>query len=145
MNIGEFIELLRQTEIIESKLWLEELQAKFTEDIWDQLINLPLDRTNLIRFAKHIAVIIQLRIVSIGTQDLYDETLKTGHAFLQKIHSLAQKQGIEIELTEIDVSLSMTEMMVAAGMVEVKNGMVNLTAKGEEAADSVAKEIAGGK
>ncbi|MFA5872143.1 MAG: hypothetical protein WC858_05525 [Parcubacteria group bacterium] len=63
----------------------------------------------------------------------YKETLKEGHALLKEIHQEATKQGIEIDGALIDRPFSVTEVAEAAGYVKIRDGMVSLTKKGEEA------------
>jgi hypothetical protein len=60
---------------------------------------------------------------------------------LRKIHETVVSLGINIDIREIDVPLTPTDILVGVGLAETKDGKVRLTAKGEELAIKAEKEF----
>jgi len=143
MTLEEFVDSLSQTKNIEGQCWLNEFKERVDKKQWQDLKDRTLDKTLVKSFARIMAGIIMERLDSICTESLYFSTIKTGHEFLQEIHQKTLDGGIDVEKDEIDTHLTMTEMMAAAGFIKVKDNKVTLTEKGEQAAESVGREIAG--
>ena len=144
MTLKEFVEQLSQQNI-DFEIWIEEWQSRLDKKQWEKPLNSPVDRMLVLAFSQTIAPIIGEIINRTCLEELYESRRRSGHAMLQAAHALAQKQGIEIELKEIDIPLTMTDFMVQEGMAERKDGNTILTEKGKQAADSLAKEIAAHK
>jgi len=143
MTLEEFVDSLAETENIEAQIWLKEFKDRIDQKQWQRLKDSPLERSLVIQFAAIMNSLIRERLDSICTEELYYSTTVSGHEFLREIYQKAIAQGIEVKENEIDSFLTYTEMMAAAGYIKVKDNKVTLTEKGEEAAESVAKEIAG--
>ncbi|MFA5188095.1 MAG: hypothetical protein WC460_01890 [Patescibacteria group bacterium] len=145
MTLGKFVDLLSQTKNLNGQEWLNEFKVRVDKKQWQELKDTLLDKSLTIKFARIIGSLIAERLESIGTESLYHSTLICGHEFLREIHKKAFECKIEVEEKEIDTPLTATEMMAAAGFIKVKDNKVSLTEKGEEAAESVAREIASSK
>lgn len=145
MTLAEFCELLAQKDFC-YKMWIKEWQnprdCHDSRD-WESHSVDPISESLILSFARAMQTIIITRLSLISSEEFYEETRKTGHAFLREIHAIAQAQGIEVELEKIDAPLTGTEAMVNTGMVKVEDGCVSLTEAGEQAAQAVEDQIKG--
>ena len=142
-KLGEFIDLLGQTKNSNGRFWLLwELPEKIGPAEWKHARSAPFVPQTVLELAEVIRTLISERLNDISTDELYKDTKQEGHAFLQEIYRLATEHGIEVTLEEIDMPLTPTEMMAAAGYVRVtETGQVELTEQGIRAAEDVQRQI----
>lgn len=140
-NLGEFIDLVYDPKNMYEEMWLQDCEfLEFGAGKWAQIRRLPLTRETVIQLSQKIASKIAEEAANWSEEGPYQETLRHGHAFLQRIHRTAVEQGISVGLQEIDTPLTPTESMVAAGLVTLQDGRVQLTAEGERAAREVGQQ-----
>lgn len=145
-NLGEFIDLVYDPINMYEEMWLQDCEfLEFGAGKWAQIRRLPLTRETVIQLSQKIASKIAEEAAHWSEEEPYKATLRHGHAFLQKIHKTAVEQGVSVELQEIDIPLTPTEIMVAAGLVTLQDGIVQLTAEGERAAREISQQKPPGK
>jgi len=139
-NLGEFIDLAHNPQNIYEKTWLQDCEREVGANKWAEIRRLPLTQRTIIQLSQWIVSKIAEEAAHWSEEGPYKETLRHGHAFLQRIHQTAVEQGISVELQEIDIPLTPTESMAAAGLVTLQDGMVQLTAEGERAAREISQQ-----
>ncbi|MDP1815181.1 MAG: hypothetical protein Q8K92_12095 [Leadbetterella sp.] len=133
-TLGDFVELLRQSQNLFVESWLSRLQYEVGEKEWQESMAFDLNASTIIALADAVATLLFNRLAGICTEELYERTLREGHDLLKEIHQRATEQGIDVSLQQIDRPLTYTEMAEAAGIIKVENGMVSLTKQGERTA-----------
>ena len=139
-NLGEFIDLVQDPENMYEEIWFQNCEHEVGANMWAEIRRLPLTRRTIIQLSRKIASKIAEEAAHWSDETAYGETLLNGHDFLRRIHQIAVEQGISVELHEIDIPLTPTESMVAAGLVTLKDGMVQLTVEGERLAREVGQQ-----
>jgi len=139
-NLGGFIDLVHDPENMYEEMWLQDCRFEIGANMWAEIKRLPLTRETVFQLSRMIALKIGEEAAHWSEEEPYGETLRHGHAFLRRIHQIAVEQGISVELQEIDIPLTPTEIMAAAGLVTLQDGMVQLTAEGERLAREVGQQ-----
>jgi len=116
MKVGEFIDLLGQSEFIEGRSWVEQFKRENYKYWWEEVENDALDRNFVLSLDRIFKSIIQRSIIRLSTCTEEFSTIKQGHAFLREIHQKAILQGIEVKENEIDGFLSAVESQHLSGV-----------------------------
>jgi hypothetical protein len=116
---GEFVDSVSQTEIFPAQMFLKEWKDLATEKEWKEYRQLPLTRNLVLNFADDMAIYFRARLKGISGEELWNSTKEEGHRFLREVHAKAGQLGIEVEADEIDVPLTITDLLVKTGAVEV--------------------------
>jgi len=139
MTYGEFVDAMREAAKIntEAEVEFERWVARASEEQWEEYRLLPLGEGEVLNFAEDMALAFQLMLSHTCGDELYEQRLKGGHHFLRVIHAKLVELGIEVELSRIDVPLTPSDSMVAAGLAEVTpQGGIKLTDEGQQMADA---------
>jgi len=119
---GEFIDAVGETECMYAQFFLEEWKALATEEKWNNIKSMPLTKELVLAFAEDMANYFRRTISHTCVEELYTERTKRGHVFLREIHAKAVALGIDVKIEEIDIFLTMTELLIAKGYVKVVPG-----------------------
>jgi len=133
-TIQDFVEVLRQSQVLELRFWLSILEER--SEHWQKVLEWPLDADSIVVLADNFATLLTERLLGICIEHLYEKTRQESHEILKEIHRLAAEQGINININRIDRPLTYTEAAEATGIVKVENGMVSLTEGGERVAQA---------
>ena len=112
---GDFIDLIEKTKITKAAVFIERWKKLATEEQWKEYRPLPLTPELIMGFAEDTATHFQRRIAGIDTEELYTLVIKDAHAFFREVHEKAQKLGMQIELNQIDTSLTPSEVIARKG------------------------------
>lgn len=67
-------------------------------------------------FSHDMQIYFQEALNSIGTESLYYLVKQEGHSFLMAAHSIAEKMGIEMDVSEFDQPLTISDLLIATGL-----------------------------
>lgn len=145
-TLGDFIEILHETESVQIQIWIEELLRPGDPEaqaVVDQFCARPFDREGVLLMVPTIKRHIQRCLAMTCGEDLYESIVKDGHVLLGEMWAKAKTFDLEIKIGEIDGHLTPTEAMVGHGLATVKDGMVALTPKGAKVAQEFERELKG--
>jgi hypothetical protein len=145
-TLGDLVSALRETlkdpedpNLHRADLWIDELQSAAGGG-WDEAMKWPLDEGGVVALAQLLTDEIAYEVQA-GPGELYEETLKCGHALLRLVHAKATEMGVNIPLDEVDVPLSPSESAVQSGLFEEVGGRIHLTDEGLAAAHELQEQI----
>ena len=141
MNIGEFFNLIYNTEVMEAQLLMDEWRENVPAEQWKEGEDLPITREGILHIRNTISALFAERLMGICTEPLYDRIQKAHVAFILEFDEKARQQGFLI--TEKRACITATEAMRDAGLIQVTTDGVSLTPHGIEVAEQVRKEIEG--
>jgi hypothetical protein len=123
-TIGEFLKLVINTDILEGKLLIEEWRDSCSDEEWEQGERQILTNQTVLLLRTQISSLFAHRMADVCTDALYKSVLTEHQDFIAEYDAKAAQQGFVI--TEERPSITATEVMVKAGLVEVKDGTVCL-------------------
>ncbi len=142
---GEFVDLMEklaeETGNIDAQINIKEWKKLATDEQWKEFRPLSLAPDLVINFAEDMVSYFKEHISGTCTDELYTERKKDGHAFLREIHKAAKELGIDVDIRRIDVPLTPSDLLASAGLVEIKDGKIRLTQKGERLAMEAEEEL----
>jgi hypothetical protein len=104
-NIGEFVALMMQTEIIEAKGWFKEFLRGIPEITWQSFCKLAVTPETIENIAFGISNQISRHLKLFYYNNLgqsWQESAQNGHKFLREIHQKAVEMGLEIDQSKVD-------------------------------------------
>lgn len=118
-------------------LWLNAI--KYENADWEEFLNCPINRENILTLARAIVIDIQgdIDIECLDTEELYQKLHQDGHAMLAELHRLGSENGIFVEIHEIDQPLSICEKLEQDGIIERTAGGIQLSQIGIEFAEAI--------
>jgi len=91
-TFGDFLDEVAKTDSTEGRIWLEEFK-KMAPSI---LRTMPLRPGLVIIFTHDIVGLFQERMSEIGTDLLWQSTLRRGYAFLHHIEAVAERYDVDV-------------------------------------------------
>ena len=120
VTYGQFIDLVEKTEIGEARIMIEEWKALATEEEeWKGYRPLPLTSDLVIGFAEDMANLFRQRLSGICTDTLYERITKDAHAFLVEISEKAKQLGIQVDIKQVNLPITITEVLIASGYTKI--------------------------
>ncbi|MEX1997515.1 MAG: hypothetical protein WEA04_02445 [Candidatus Andersenbacteria bacterium] len=119
-TFGDFFDAVRETEIVEGQIWMDEYRDLLDEARWQKTRQMQLTDELVTCFAQNMVVMFGQRMLSICTHELYVSTGKRGHAFLTEVRNAAQRFGVDVSQV-IDVPITPTEAVARASRARPHN------------------------
>lgn len=142
MNLGQFLEEILDTDNIFGRINLQLLLEDTNPLELQKIKPHQLDKEWVITLARYLAEYMGERLNHICIEDLYEDSRREAHVFLEEIHKKAVRQGIDVRLEEIDQPLTYAEACQMVGTLDINEaGEISLTPLGEEIAAEMKKQI----
>lgn len=110
-SFGEFFDEVKKTDGVMAEIFMKRWVGLVPPSKWEEIRLLPLDMGMALNFAEDMAAYYQATIRMIESPFLYEDAIREGHEFLQGVHSVMEKFGLEIDIQEIDVPLTPSEVV----------------------------------
>jgi len=83
---------------------------------WEQARAMELSDGLARAFVCDMRIYFQEQLNSTGTESLYYSLKQEGYSFLMAAHSIAEKMGLNMDISEFDQSLTISDLLIAAGL-----------------------------
>lgn len=133
-TMGQFIDQLAEFLDSTGKLYLEWANKHTEVAELAKFREAPFDTECVKILVGGLLAEMQDYIMNAAPEELYESELSDAHKALQQLESFALANGLTIRA---DQPITYSEIGVAAGVIEVKKGMIKLTALGEQVAEKV--------
>ena len=118
-KFGEFFDkIAEETEKshnIDAQIFIEEWVDIVSPEEWKKVKQMPLTEELALAFVEDMAGMFWRRLSGIDSERLYDETIKSGHDFLEQIKEVVKQFGIEISSQR---SLTPSEALFTSGLIQ---------------------------
>ncbi len=107
------------------------ISRAFLPETWNEILQYTMTRPATLILSSIVAIKIAEYLEYTSSEDMFTRLHKEGHDFLQAFYRVAIECGINVTLEEIDRPLCYTDIGVQDGTIEISDGKVKLTKKGE--------------
>lgn len=138
--MGEFLDLISQTEIMEARLLIEEWKIEVcAEPDFIESGKSSITMEGILWLRGIISYFFAERLIGICTNALYARVSRAHADFIVEFDEKARLQGFLI--TKPRACISATEAMKEAGIINVAGGKVHLTRTGIEIVRQIGEEL----
>jgi hypothetical protein len=116
-NYGDFIDLVRKTEVTEAQSFFAEWDSLASGETAETDFSTPLTRELVLAFAYDVACYFTQRISRVCTEALHATLSKAGYDFQKEIYVKANNCCINVGMQEIRMPLRMVDAMIERGAI----------------------------
>lgn len=119
-KFGEFFDRITEeaekSHNIDAQIFMEEWVDMVSPEEWQKVKEMPLTEELAVAFVEDMAGMFWRRLSGIDSERLYEETIKSGHSFLEQIKEIAKRFSIEIDFANRPITPS--EALLSGGFIE---------------------------
>ena len=113
------------------------ISRAFRPETWNEIAQYTMTRPAALILSSIVAIKIAEYLEYTSSEDMFTRIHKEGHDFLQAFYRVAIECGINVTLEEIDRPLCCMDIGVQDGTIEISDGKVKLTERGERIVEDI--------